>query len=138
MIIRENTKEKISNAQSVAKILSAILKTEDRIDREKEHFWVIGLTTKNTVKFVDLVTLGTLTNTIVHPREVFRLAVLKGVASIIAGHNHPSGNHDPSEDDLMITKRLKEAGKILGIELLDHVIIGNNGGFVSLKEKGVI
>ncbi|MFZ5998062.1 MAG: JAB domain-containing protein [Nitrospirota bacterium] len=138
MIIRENTGERISSSLEVAKVLSAILEMDDEIDRDKEHFWVIGLNTKNAVKFIDLVSLGTLTNALIHPREVFRLSVSKGVSSIIAGHNHPSGDPTPSRDDIAITERLKSAGDILGISLLDHVIIGNNGQFSSLKEKGIL
>ncbi len=138
MIIREHTSERVSSPFEVAKVLSAILNMDNEIDRDKEHFWVIGLDTKNVIKFIDLVSLGTLTNALIHPREVFRLAVSRGVASLIAGHNHPSGDPTPSRDDIAITERLKSAGDILGINVLDHVIIGGNEQFVSLKEKGLL
>jgi DNA repair protein RadC len=138
MIIRENTRQKISSAAEVTAVLSAILKTESEIDRDKEHLWVIGLNAKNAIKFIDLVSLGTLTNALIHPREVFRLAVQKGVCSLIAGHNHPSGDPEPSRDDIAVTERLKDAGAILGIALLDHVIIGDDGRYESLKEKGIV
>lgn len=138
MIVRENTGEKISSSFEVAKVLTAMLDMDNEVDRDKEHFWVIGLNTKNVIKFIDLVSLGTLTNALIHPREVFRLSVMKGVCSIIAGHNHPSGDPEPSRDDIAITERLKEAGNILGITLLDHVIIGDSGKFVSLKEKDIL
>src|SRR5208283_4623195 len=138
MIIKENTSEKVSNASEVAKVLTAILAKDSEIDRDKEHLWSVGLNTKNVIKFVDLVSLGTLTGSLVGPREFFRLAVKKGVASIICIHNHPSGDPTPSRDDLAVTERLKNSGDILGIALLDHVIIGDNGRFISLKESGVI
>ncbi|MBZ0154898.1 MAG: DNA repair protein RadC [Alphaproteobacteria bacterium] len=138
MIIKEHTGEKVSSSCEVARVLSAILHTDNEVDRDKEHFWVIGLNTKNVIKFIDLVSLGTLTNALIHPREVFRLSVMKGVCSIIAGHNHPSGDPTPSKDDVAITERLKHAGDILGISVLDHVIIGDNNQFTSLKERGLL
>ena len=80
---------------------------------------------------------GTLNSSVVHPREVFKEAVQRGSANIIVCHNHPSGDPNPSKEDINITIRLKECGRIMGIELLDHIIIGNNK-YVSLKEKGII
>ncbi|HBR17588.1 MAG TPA: hypothetical protein DD725_08295 [Deltaproteobacteria bacterium] len=138
MIVKENTREKVNSSFEVSKVLSAILEMDSEIDKDKEHFWVIGLNAKNVIKFIDLVSLGTLTNALIHPREVFRLAVNRGVASIIAGHNHPSGDPTPSRDDIAITERLKSAGDILGIQVLDHVIIGAGGEYISLKEKGLL
>jgi DNA repair protein RadC len=138
MIVKENTKQKVNSAFEVSRVLSAILDMDSEIDRDKEHFWIIGLNTKNAIKFIDMVSLGTLTASIVHPREVFRLAVNRGVASIIAGHNHPSGDPAPSRDDIAVTERLKKAGEILGIAVLDHVIIGSDGQFTSLKEQGIL
>jgi DNA repair protein RadC len=98
----------------------------------KEHFWVIGLNTRCAIQYIDLASLGTLNASLVHPREVFRFAIFKAVSSVILSHSHPS------EDDLAITKHLTEAGKILGIEVLDHIIIGDHTSFYSFKEKGVI
>ena len=122
---------------AVATILQSILKAESPIDREKEHFWTIGLNTRNVVKYVDLTSLGTLNASLVHPREVFRLAVMKGIASIILGHNHPSGDSEPSEEDIRLTRRLVEAGKILGIEVLDHIIVANSN-HLSFKAQGLM
>jgi len=130
-------KHEITDPVSVAGILQSILKTESLIDRDKEHFWTVGLNTRNVVKYIDLTSLGTLNASLVHPREVFRLAVMKGMANIILGHNHPSGSIEPSEEDQRITRRLVEAGRILGIEVLDHVIIGNNH-HLSFKAQGLI
>ena len=136
MILKENTKEKIEHAEDAARACRAILHMEDLASRDREHFWIIGLNAKNTVKYVELCSLGTLTNSIVHPRETFMMAVLKRAASIIAVHNHPSGDVTPSKEDIEITDRLAKAGEILGIKLLDHIVIGNCTGYKSILNKG--
>ena len=84
-----------------------------------------------------MVSVGTLNKAIVHPREVFKTAILSNAASIMAFHNHPSGETTPSQQDIQLTNRLYEAGELLGIKLLDHLIIGD-GTFTSLKEKGYL
>ncbi|RKL63944.1 JAB domain-containing protein [Thermoanaerobacteraceae bacterium SP2] len=104
---------------------------------EKEHFKVILLNIKNHVISVEDVSVGSLNSSIVHPREVFKPAIRRSSASMILVHNHPSGDPAPSREDVEITRRLIEAGKILGIEVVDHVIIGN-GVYISLREKGII
>ena len=96
---------------------------------------VFLLNTKNQVLAIKTVSVGDLSSSIVHPREVFQDAVVISAASIIIAHNHPSGDPTPSAEDIAVTRRLMDAGEILGIELLDHVIIGD-GVFVSLKERG--
>ncbi len=137
MTIKIKNKPQVTDASVIAKIMQDILTTEDEIDQQKEHFWSIGLNVRNRIEYIELVSLGTLSNALIHPRETFRLAVMKGVASIIICHNHPSGETEPSEDDLTMTARLKQAGDILGIKLLDHVII-TESSYLSLQEKGVI
>jgi DNA repair protein RadC len=137
MIIREHTGEKVSSAAEVAQVLRAILETEGTFDQAKEHFWTVGLNVKNAVVFVDLVSLGTLSSSLIHPRETFRLAVHRGVAALIVAHNHPSGDTAPSREDIAITERLKSAGEILGIKVLDHVIISDSC-FTSMLEKGYL
>jgi len=127
----------VNNDATVAKLLRSILKTESPVDRDKEHFWTVGLNTRNVVKYIDLTSLGTLNASLVHPREVFRLAIMKGVANIVIGHNHPSGNTEPSEEDIRLTRRLVEAGRILGIEVLDHIIVTDNN-HLSFKATGLI
>lgn len=101
----------------------------------QEHFVCLYLNTKNQVIHKQAVFIGSLNASIVHPREVYREALKRSAASIIAVHNHPSGDPTPSREDIEVTKRLAECGKIIGIDLLDHLIIGDNK-FVSLKEKG--
>lgn len=103
----------------------------------REHFVMLVLDTKNQVVGLHTVSIGDLSSSIVHPREVFKIAIALGAASIIVSHNHPSGDTIPSPEDIAVTKRLYEAGELLGIELLDHVIIGGEVAFVSLKQKGL-
>ncbi len=102
---------------------------------KKEKLKVLILNTKNKVMEITEASVGSLNSSIVHPREIFREAIRKSAASIILVHNHPSGDPSPSGDDINSTKRIREAGTILGIELLDHIIIGS-GSYVSLKERG--
>jgi len=121
--------------EKVSRILSRALKSECHVDRDKEHFWSIGLTTRNRIKYVELVSLGTLNASLVHPRELFRRAIFKAVSSIVVAHNHPSGNDEPSFEDINLTKRLCEAGKIIGIDIVDHVIL-TPGKHKSFRELG--
>ncbi|WP_282142559.1 RadC family protein [Cytobacillus oceanisediminis] len=103
----------------------------------QEHFVCLYLNTKNQVLHKQTIFIGSLNASIVHPREVFKEAFRRSAASIICIHNHPSGDPTPSREDIEVTKRLAESGKIIGIEVLDHLIIGENK-FVSLKEKGYL
>lgn len=104
---------------------------------KKEHFLALYLNTKNALLKEDTVSVGSLTANIIHPRELFKTAVLESAASVILAHNHPSGDPSPSRDDIALTKRLAKAGELLGIALLDHVIIGD-GKFISMKERGLM
>ncbi|RUS49211.1 DNA repair protein RadC [Cohnella sp. AR92] len=101
----------------------------------KEHFVCLFLNTKNHVITKETISIGSLSAAIVHPREVFRSAIKRAAASIICVHNHPSGDPTPSQEDIQLTKRLVEAGNIVGIEVLDHMIVGHEK-FYSLKEHG--
>jgi len=101
---------------------------------KKETFRTLLLDTRNQLIRCDLVSLGTLNASLVHPREIFKPAIEVSAASIILAHNHPSGDPDPSREDLLLTKRIVQAAELLGIDLLDHVIIGAKS-FVSLKER---
>jgi DNA repair protein RadC len=102
---------------------------------QKEHFVCLFLNTKNHVIGQETLSMGSLNASIVHPREVFRAAIKRSSAALICVHNHPSGDPTPSPEDIQITQRLVEAGAIIGIEVLDHVIIGDHK-FISLKEQG--
>lgn len=102
---------------------------------KKEHLHGLYLDCRNRVIYDEVISIGTLTSNIVHPREVFRPAIEHSAAAVIVAHNHPSGDPHPSEEDIKATGRLKEAGKILSIPLLDHVIIADEG-YYSLQEQG--
>ncbi|HOP75100.1 MAG TPA: DNA repair protein RadC [Bacillota bacterium] len=106
-------------------------------DLDREHFKVVHLNVKNQVLKVETTAIGILSSSPVHPREVFKEAVKMNSAGLILTHNHPSGDPTPSQDDLRLTKRLQEAGQILGIHVIDHIIFGDNR-FVSLKEYGYL
>nr|WP_026906335.1 DNA repair protein RadC [Paucisalibacillus globulus] len=110
---------------------------EELRNLNQEHFVVLFLNTKNQIIHRQTIFIGSLNASIVHPREVYREAVKRSAASIIVAHNHPSGDPTPSQEDIHVTKRLAESGKMIGIELLDHLIIGDRK-FVSLKEKGYL
>jgi DNA repair protein RadC len=125
MIIELNSKHKNCHITSAAKaysILQTIFGELDEIDKDKEHFFVIGLKKNRQIKYLEVVTIGILSSTLVHAREVFRRAIVNASDSIIIAHNHPSGNVEPSLTDDAITKSIKEAGKIIGIEVVDHVV----------------
>jgi DNA repair protein RadC len=137
MIVSEK-KKTVCGSKDVSEVLYSLLNFEQEHDREKEHFWILGLNTKNVIQYADLVSLGSLSAAVVHPRETFRLAVMKATANIIIGHNHPSGDTQPSQEDILLTKRLSQAGEILGINVLDHVIIGIEGRYFSFCDNGMI
>ena len=125
-------KIKIVNAESVFNYYKNVLK-----DKKQEYFYCIYLDTKNNIIKDKMLFKGTINESLVHPREVFKEAYLLSASSIICIHNHPSGNTNPSKNDEMLTKQLKKCGELLGIKVLDHIIISNNYYF-SFLEKGLI
>ena len=129
------SKEKIrlANSKDASDHILRVMEKLDPIDVGKEHFWVIHLNGRNTVITVDLVAVGCATSSLVHPREVFRRAVTLGSIAVIFSHNHPSGDPTPSPEDQRLTERLVEAGCILGIKVLDHVIVADEG-YISMME----
>ena len=131
MIIREGMNVEVSYPSKVADVVREILVDESKIDREKEHFWTIGVDSHQKIKFIDLVSLGAVNQALVMQREAFRLAVLEGCDSVIFAHNHPSGSSKPSEQDYALSRAFTQAGQILGIKVLDHVIVGTD--FYSFK-----
>jgi len=106
-------------------------------EQKKEKFITLYLDTKNQILKEETVSIGSLNASIVHPREVFKGALELSSASIIVIHNHPSGDPSPSREDIMVTEKLCEGGKLLGIDVLDHIIIGD-GRYTSLKDEGFI
>ena len=107
-------------------------------DADREQVIVCCLDTKNQPLSISVVSMGILNSSLIHPREIFKTAILTNAASLILYHNHPSGETEPSTEDINITKRIKEAGVLMGIELIDHIIIGSEGRFLSLKEEGLL
>lgn len=130
--LSEEAKPVIHSPQDVANLLMPELR-----DVKKEHFKSLLLNTKNQIIKVQTVSIGILDSSLVHPREVFKDAILASAASLIVAHNHPSGDPTPSAEDKRITQRLAECGQLLGIELLDHIIIGDNH-WISLKQCGLL
>jgi DNA repair protein RadC len=122
----------IKDPEAVVKAVRASIK-----DKAKEHFKLILLNPRNKIIGISTISIGTLNASLVHPREVFKDAIIHSAASVVLAHNHPSGDPEPSEDDLKITKKLVDSGKMLGIEVLDHNIIAKND-FCSFKERGLI
>ena len=131
--IREKSgrRTEISSPEHVAQVLSRYLEHADR-----EHFVALMLDAKNGIMGIHTVSVGTLFCAVVSPREVFKAAILANAAAIVVAHNHPSGDVTPSPEDIQVTRTLKEAGKLLDIEVLDHVIIGEDGAWTSLKKLG--
>jgi DNA repair protein RadC len=119
--------------RDLAELFAGLLEGLDR-----EALYVALLDSKNRIIGVNLVSLGILDSSLVHPREVFKPAILLGAASIVLAHNHPSGDPTPSPEDRRVTQRIDEAGKLLGIDVMDHVIVGDKGHFTSFKERGIL
>ncbi|MGB9887236.1 MAG: RadC family protein [Moorellales bacterium] len=121
--------------RSPAEVAELVMEEMRYLDRE--HFRTLSLNTKNRVLYLDTISVGSLNSSLVHPREVFKRAVMHSAASVILIHNHPSGDPTPSAEDIEVTRRLVQAGNILGIAVLDHLVIGD-GRYVSFKEQGLL
>ena len=135
-LVREGSHpSEVKSINSPADAYSLLRTYLDGADRE--HFVAVLVDTKNKVIGINTVSVGALNTTIVHPREVFKPAVLCNAAGVLLAHNHPSGDATPSEDDMKTTRRLRVAGTILGITVLDHIIVGEDGYF-SFKAQGLI
>lgn len=107
-------------------------------DRDREHFMCVHLTTKHEPSSLELCSVGSLDASIVHPRDILKSACISNASAIICAHNHPSGLPDPSPEDIAVTKRLQESCRILGIDFLDHLVIGSNGRYTSIREQGLM
>lgn len=121
--LQEKHKIQVLNADDVYSIMQQILLRERKIDRNKEHFWVVCLTHSNTISLIELISLGSATATIIEPTEVFGFALQKQAAKLIMVHNHPSGTLQPSTNDISITERMMAIGKFLNLPVIDHLII---------------
>ncbi len=126
------TRPKIKSMDDVVKAVKPLM-----ADPNKEHFIALYLNTKNGILRQEIISIGSLNANIVHPREVFRTAIMVSACNIIVAHNHPSGDPTPSSEDIELTKKLVESGKILGINVLDHVIIGHDRNY-GFREMALI
>ena len=136
-LVREAGKERVVSPADVYRMCA------DTADLAQEAFLVISVDSKNNLLNRHMVGLGILDTCLVHPREIFRAAILDGAAAILLAHNHPSGDPTPSAEDLRITKQLVQAGQVIGIKVLDHIVLGRPSAerardFVSLRESRVV
>jgi DNA repair protein RadC len=136
-VVREDAPEWVASTRytSPKQVYEAFLDLQHEI---KEHFIALHLDGKNRILCMDRVSIGSLNQSIVHPRELFKTAVLSSAAAIILIHNHPTGDPTPSQEDISITRRLVEAGELLGIRVLEHIVIGSHGEYVSFVERGLM
>lgn len=130
-------KIKILNSDDLYHVMQKILLRENKIDQNREHFWVVGLESNNRILFIELISLGTVNKTIVEPMEVFSLALQKRAVQIILCHNHPSGSLKASADDKDVTDRLIQAGRIVNMPVLDHLIISERS-YLSFEDVGLM
>lgn len=128
---------KLLNSDDVFNVMQDILLREEKIDQEKEHFWMIGLASNNRILYIELVSIGSVSATTVEPMNVFRVAVLKGAVKAIMVHNHPSGELKPSDKDKSLTDRLIQVGRILNIKVIDHMIISVRS-YLSFADIGLM
>jgi DNA repair protein RadC len=135
--LTDEQKIKLLNSDDVYSVMQEILLREEKIDQEKEHFWMIGMAVNHRILYIELVSLGSVKATQVEPMNVYRVAVLKGAINVIMIHNHPSGELKPSDADKDITDRLIQVGKILGMTVIDHLIITNHS-YMSFADYGLL
>ncbi|MBQ3120306.1 MAG: DNA repair protein RadC [Peptococcaceae bacterium] len=122
----------ISNSADAGILLESRMRHLDR-----EHFCAVLLSTNNAVIGIETISIGTLTNSLAHPREVFKQAIRQSASTVVLAHNHPSGDCLPSDEDLRLTERLAEAGQIIGIHVIDHIIVGEDS-YYSFSENGLL
>lgn len=135
--LTDKQKVKISGSDDIFEVMRHILLRDNKVDRDKEHFWLICLAANNLISNIELVSLGSVDSTVVKPMNVFRIAVMKGAVKVILCHNHPSGGLVPSEGDKDMTDRLSQVGKILNIEVVDHLIITTKT-YMSFADTGLM
>jgi DNA repair protein RadC len=137
MVIKPKRGQRIqvNSSKLIYELVNGIIASLEPFDRDKEHFFVIGVTRALTVRYIDWVTMGTMHATFVEPREVFRNAILQGASAVALSHNHPSGFPEPSRQDKETNDKLVEAGKIIGIKIIDHVIVAD-GAYYSFADEG--
>ena len=135
--LTETERIKIINSDDIYGIMQKVLLRENKIDQNREHFWVIGLENNNRILFIELIGLGSVNKVIAEPMEVFSFALQKRAVKIILCHNHPSGELKPSDGDKDITDRLIQVGIIVDTHVVDHLIISDKS-YLSFKDTGIL
>lgn len=139
MNVRLTKEQKIQllNSEDVYQVMQQVLLRENKIRRNQEHFWVVGLDNDNKILFIELISLGSVNRVQVNPPEVFRMAIYKLAVKVVLIHNHPSQNLKPSDDDIEFTDVMLKSGKIINLDVVDHLIISEQGYF-SFADKGIM
>lgn len=135
--LSELEKIRVLNSDDIYSVMQRILLREKKIERNKEHFWIIGLAQNNRILYIELISVGTINSVPVEPMEVFSIALQKRTVQVILVHNHPSGGIKPSEEDKDITDRLIQVGNIINIKVLDHLIISEKS-YHSFSDSGLM
>ena len=135
--LTEAQKVQLLNSQDVYKVMQQFLMRENKIRRNQEHFWVVGLDNASKILFIELISLGTVNSAQVKPPEVFRMGIYKLAVKMILVHNHPSGLTEPSVADLDLTDKLLKSGNMIEIEVIEHLIITEKD-FISFANEGII
>jgi DNA repair protein RadC len=136
MVVLRNSTIEIRDSRDIAQVFRDLLSLEDKIDQDKEHFYVMHVNPRQRINLVELMAIGTLNHAEIHPWETYRRAVIEGSYSIVVAHNHPTGDVMPSAADIRTTTQLIKAGKILNIPMLDHIIFTVQGGtFFSFRDN---
>jgi len=135
--LTKEQKIKVLNSEDVYKIMQQILLREKKISRAQEHFWVVGLDNKNKILFIELIALGAQNRLDATPPDIFRMTIYKLAVKVIFVHNHTSGDVTPGKADIKTTQKLIQAGELLNIQVIDHLVI-NETKFLSFADKGLI
>ncbi len=135
--LTKEQKIKILNSDDVYNVMQQILLRENKVRRNQEHFWVIGLDSKHKILFIELVGLGATNRVNADPPDVFRMAIYKLAVRLILVHNHPSGSVEPSKGDLDFTDRMLKVGKLINIEVIDHIVISEKA-YTSFETAGIM
>ena len=133
--LTKTQKIRLTSSADIYNIMQQILLRENKIDRNKEHFWTIGLDNAHRILYIELVSLGDTTSAPAEPMQIYRVAILKGAVQMVLVHNHPSNEVKASREDINITDRLIQVGNIIGIKVIDHLIIGEQT-FNSFNDTG--
>ena len=123
---------------SITRPADALPLLKEIANSDREHFVCLHLDARNRVAAMETVSIGSLNASLVHPREIFKGAILSNAASLLLGHNHPSGDPTPSREDIELTRRLTQAAEIMGMEIVDHIIVCPDGRFLSMKESNLL